>query len=41
MHFRFQVLMFDMPEGLEVNEPDYHKISEELDVTIRYEYKVK
>ena len=33
--------MFDMPEGLEVNEPDYHKISEELDVTIRYNTNTK
>ena len=26
--------MFDMPDGLEINEPELHKISEDLEVTI-------
>ena len=33
--------MFDMPDGQEIDEPDVHKISEDLEVTISIKPKIR
>ena len=33
--------MFDMPDGQEIDEPDIHKISEDLEVTVSIKPKIR